>query len=88
MRRRNRLRKGWGPREDVIFSENYKYLSMVEPFSAAGAKEREVPLSSRKLEGTLIKESEAGECHVGNRLDVGKKPCRRRCDGTQPHMVQ
>lgn len=52
MCRRNRLRKGWGSREDVIFSENYRYLSMVEAFSAAGAKEREAPLSSRKLEGT------------------------------------
>lgn len=79
----------------MIFSENYKYFSMVEAFSAAGAKKREAPLSSRKLEGILKKESEAGECHdqmcmlertavlkVGNRLDVGKKTCRRRCEGT------
>lgn len=68
---------------------------MVEAFSAAGTNRREAPLSSRRLEGLLKKDSEAGECHdqmcilertfglkVGNRLDVGKKPCRRRCDGT------
>lgn len=49
----NRLYTVWESREDMIFSENYKYLSMVKAFSAVGEKKREAPLSSRGLERIL-----------------------------------
>lgn len=45
--------KSYELREDMLFSENYKYFSMVGEFSAAGGMEESDPISSEMSPCTL-----------------------------------